>query len=178
MRRRLRRKRQRVSRPRRSRKRPNRARQRRSIRSIGLATEPEPEIAASPGGRPAISSGPSEEPPATAASSADEEGPGDEPFDGAAQAKLVTHLQDKLPPYEFNQVAPGQFVVFLSEYCTVPIVLDSESLLKAGKGAKTKITVKSQGGTVEQALKTALARHGLTYHVEAKRLVITAAEKK
>ncbi len=109
------------------------------------------------------------------AGGADETG---EEFDGVKQARLVAHLQDKIPPLEFRDVPLGQFVAFLSELSTVPIALDAESLLQAGKGAKTKISIKLTGGTVESALRAALAKPGLTFHVEPKRILITAGAAK
>ncbi len=91
------------------------------------------------------------------------------------QARLAAHLQDKVPPLEFREVPLGQFVAFLSELSTVPIAIDEESLVQAGKGPKLKVSVKLAGGTVEAALRAALAKPGLTFHVGPKQIVISAA---
>ena len=64
----------------------------------------------------------------------------------------MTHLQDKLPALEFTGVPVGQFVAFLSEFSTVPMVIDAQSLVEAGKSAKTRISVKLDDATVEEAL--------------------------
>jgi hypothetical protein len=61
----------------------------------------------------------------------------------------------------------------LSEFSTVPMVIDTQSLAAAGKSAKMRITVKLDDATVEEALKTALDKPGLAFHIEPGRLVIT-----
>ena len=99
-------------------------------------------------------------------------------LDPAKQAQMLAHFQDKLPTVEFNNVGLGQFVAFLTAYSTVPITLDTESLFEVGKSAKTRVSVKLTNTTVEAALKTALTRPGLTFHVEPGRVVITAAQSK
>ncbi len=108
-----------------------------------------------------------------------EEGLGEvEPFDPVKQARLMTHLQDKLPALEFTGVPLAQFVAFLSEFSTVPMVIDTQSLVEAGKSPKTRISVKLDDATVEDALKAALTKPGLTFHVEPFRLVITSRSAK
>jgi hypothetical protein len=94
-------------------------------------------------------------------------------FDPVKQARLMTHLQDGLPALEFTAVPLGQFVAFLSEFSTVPMVIDTQSLVAAGKSAKTRISVKLDDATVEEALKAALDKPGLAFHIEPGRLVIT-----
>ena len=145
-----------------------------------LATEPEPLSSTNPGAAPVDRPAPGPAAPSddvassaarTSAAGADD--PADE-FDGAKQAKLVAHLQDKIPPTEFRDIPLGQFLTFLSELSTVPIAIDAESLQKVDKSAKTKITVKLAGGTVEDALRAALAKPGLSFHVEPKRILVTA----
>ncbi len=102
----------------------------------------------------------------------------EEAFDPIKQARLMTHLQDKLPAFEFTSVPVGQYVVFLSEFSTVPMVIDAESLVEGGKSAKTRISVKLDDATVEDALKAALDKPGLAFHIEPGRLVITARAAK
>ena len=99
-----------------------------------------------------------------------------EAFDPVKQARLMTHLQDKLPAFEFTSVPLGQFVAFLSVFSTVPMVIDAQSLVEAGKSAKMRITVKLDDATVEEALKAALDKPGLAFHIEPGRLVITPRE--
>jgi hypothetical protein len=115
---------------------------------------------------------------ALSAGDADDAAPAGGELDGVKQARLVGHLQDKLPAIEFKDVPLGQFVAFLSEFSTVPMAIDSESLLEVGRGAKTKVTVKLAGGTVEEALRAALSKPGLIFHVAPGRVVITAAAVK
>jgi hypothetical protein len=102
-----------------------------------------------------------------------------EAFDPVKQARLMAHLQDKLPAFEFTNVPVGQFVAFLAEISTVPMVIDTQSLADAGKSAKTRISVKLDDATVEEALKVALNKPGLAFHIEPGRLIITprAAKK-
>lgn len=102
-----------------------------------------------------------------------------EAFDPIKQARLMAHLQDKLPAFEFTNVPVGQFVAFLAEISTVPMVIDTQSLADAGKSAKTRISVKLDDATVEEALKVALNKPGLAFHIEPGRLIITprAAKK-
>ena len=86
----------------------------------------------------------------------------------------MSHLQDKLPALDFPGVPLGQFVSFLSLASTVPMTIDHDSLAAVGKSAKTRISVKLDDATVEQALKAALEKAGLAFHIEPGRLVISA----
>ncbi len=109
-----------------------------------------------------------DKPPASANDSTPaeaEEGAATESFDPVKQARLMAHLQDKLPALEFSNVPLGQFIAFLAEFSTVPMALDAISLAEAGKSAKTRISVKLDDATVEGALKAALAqaRPGVSY---------------
>ena len=99
-------------------------------------------------------------------------------FDPVKQAQLMTHLHDKLPAFEFTTVPLGQFVAFLSLASTVPMVIDTQSLVEAGKSDKMRISVKLDGATVEESLKAALDKPGLTFHVEPGRVVITSRSAK
>ncbi len=148
-----------------------------------LATEPEPLSSTNPGAAPVDRPAPGPAVPsddiASSAVRTSVAGRKDDPAESesstrAKQAKLVAHLQDKIPPTEFRDIPLGQFLTFLSELSTVPIAMDAESLQKADKSAKTKITVKLAGGTVEEALRAALAKPGLSFHVEPKRILVTA----
>ncbi len=90
----------------------------------------------------------------------------------------MAHLQDKIPPLEFRDVPLNQFVAFLSELSTVPIAIDEQSLSQAGKPSRQKISVKLSSGTVESALRAALNKPGLTFHVGPKQILITAPAPK
>ena len=116
--------------------------------------------------------------PATPVATTDEDSQPAVPFDPAKQAELMSHLQDKLPALEFTGVPLGQFVSFLSLASTVPMSIDSQSLAAVGKSTKTRITVKLDDATVEQALKAALEKPGLAYHIEPGRLVVSRAARK
>jgi hypothetical protein len=148
-----------------------------------LATEPEPLLSSNPGaaptdlpdglspGKAAASKGVA---PSSSAGSQEEAAESE----SATRAALVEHLQDRVPAGEFRGIPLIQFVAFLSDFSTVPITIDAESLQQAGKDSKTKITVKLAGETVEAALRAALAKPGLTFRIEPKRLVIVAGTAK
>jgi hypothetical protein len=125
---------------------------------------------------PVAMTGPPDSP--VAAPPEEEETAEGEPFDPSKQVELMSHLQDTLPAHEFTRVPLGQYVAFLSKFSTVPMTIDSQSLATVGKSAKTQISVKLDDATVERALKTALQKPGLTFHVKAGGLVITAKRAK
>jgi hypothetical protein len=116
--------------------------------------------------------------PPESTTAAEEEPAEGEPFDPVKQAQLMSHMQDKLPALEFTGVPLVQFVAFLTEFSTVPMTIDSASLTEIGKSAKTRISVKLDDATVEQALKAALEKPGLAFHIKPGRLVITARSAK
>jgi hypothetical protein len=136
-----------------------------------------PEVYGTAGGKSpeALTAGPADRSTTAAPEEGLNEGDG---FDPIKQARLMTHLQDKLPAFEFASVPLGQFVAFLSEFSTVPMVVDTQSLAEAGKSAKTRISVKMDDATVEEALKAALDKPGLTFHIEPGHLVITSRAAK
>jgi hypothetical protein len=153
-----------------------------------LATEPEPLSSSNPGVAP---TGLPDPPSAGETTSADAGAPaairssaggadeGSTADSGSARRAVITaHLQDKLPQTEFRGVPLVQFLAFLTDFSTVPIAIDSEALEKAGKDPKIKISIKLSGETVEAALRAALAKPGLAFRIEAKRIVITAAAAK
>ena len=147
-----------------------------------LATEPEPLSSTNPGAAPVDQAAPG---PAdsvgrhcfvccAARRAAGADDPADE-FDGAKQAKLVAHLQDKIPPTEFRDIPLGQFLTFLSELSTVPIAIDAESLAKGrARARRPRSRSNSPVARSKTALRAALGQAGLSFHVEPKRILVTA----
>jgi hypothetical protein len=148
-----------------------------------LATEPEPLLSSNPGAAPTdlpddLSTGAASKGVATSSSAGHKDDAASGESESATRAALVEHLQDKVPAGEFKSIPLIQFVAFLSDFSTVPITIDAESLQQAGKDPKTKVSVKLSGETVEAALRAALAKPGLTFRIEPKRLVIVAGTAK
>jgi len=80
-------------------------------------------------------------------------------LDGVKQARLVAHLQDKLPPIEFRDVPLGQFLAFLSEFSTVPITIDANRCCSRQR-REDQDHGQTRGETVEAALRAALPSPG------------------
>ena len=97
--------------------------------------------------------------------------------ESTARAAIEMRLEERLPPIDFPKATLREFVEFISEFSTVTIVFDGESLSKAGKGPMTTISVRLKNATVSEALATALGRHGLVATPRAGKLVITAAAR-
>jgi hypothetical protein len=104
--------------------------------------------------------------------------PGARPPRSLSQADIDERLAGALPTVQFVKVPLAQFVEFIADFTNVPISIDERSLEAIGKKRQTPVTVKLTDTTAGDALRTALARLGLTCATRDGKLVVTAAQRR
>lgn len=92
---------------------------------------------------------------------------------GPRVVELADRLNDPVKQIDFQAVPLGKFLRFISDYSTIPITLDIDTLRWFRISPMTAVTVKAADTTVAETLKQAFAPLGLEYQVVADQLFIT-----
>jgi hypothetical protein len=86
-------------------------------------------------------------------------------------------LRDPIAAIEFKDVPLAKFLRFISDYSTIPVTLDADTLVWSKITPATHITVAASDSTVADVLTEALAPLGLYYRVEVDQLFVTRRPK-
>ncbi len=97
------------------------------------------------------------------------------PDDALSEETVDDRMGVILHEVNFVSVPLGQFVAFVGDVTTLPIMIDDGALAAAGKKRTMPVTVHLSDTTAQDALRAALAPLGLTYEVRGKRLFVTVA---
>lgn len=92
-------------------------------------------------------------------------------------AEVEARLGITLAKVDFSGVTLAQLAAFIGDVSGVQVILDDASLQAAGKTRKSTVTVQLTRTTALAALQAASKQAGLTYQIEAGRIVISAGSR-
>ncbi|MBP87267.1 MAG: hypothetical protein CMJ64_11190 [Planctomycetaceae bacterium] len=96
---------------------------------------------------------------------------------GARVVDVDARLRDPILAIEFKEIPLTKCLRFISDYSTIPVTLDPESLIWSKLTPVTRITVEASNLTVAEVLTEALTPLGLYYRIESAQLFVTRRPK-
>ncbi len=94
-----------------------------------------------------------------------------------SQSEVDERLGASLPQVEFVKTPLAQFVEFVADFSSLPIVIDDAALKTLGLTRQTPVTVQLSDTTAGDALSAAIDRLGLVGELVGDRFIIRAAKK-
>jgi hypothetical protein len=79
------------------------------------------------------------------------------------QVDVSTRLRDPITGFEFPEISLKAFLEFVSDFSTIPITLDPDSMRRAGVTPDVTVSVLAQETTVDTMLANVLGKHRLAY---------------
>lgn len=99
------------------------------------------------------------------------------PAPKALQADVVRHLSDPIPQIELKNSTLSDLIDFLSQFSTIPMTLDADSLSAAGVEPDARVSLSLTDTTVGDVLEAALKQHELKYIAVGNQIVVTDARQ-
>ena len=99
------------------------------------------------------------------------------PRPGARVVDVDARLRDPIAAIDFKRIPLVKFLRFVSDYSTIPVTLDADSLVWCKITPSTLITVTATDSTVSDVLTEAIRPLGLYYRIEREQLFVTRRPK-